>query len=233
MKACVPSLLRKIIKYRPRFVCLPSSSSPILFSRATSHSMVAFVGMKICEIVLRYLHNLPLPSPPPPVAPSSSSATSLDPPLSPSKSKRKAAMPKVKIGLQPVVISLPAGVEKVDEVKKEEGESKPKQEEEEEEQRGEKQQEQRKIYIWCLPATSARVVEYQVRPFHFLLYRSLLTSTSLRRSSTTRSPSLRPSVSPSTASKPVLTSSCRKGRSIIPSGDSSHLLPDSSRSKRR
>ncbi|GAA5840318.1 hypothetical protein JCM11251_006694 [Rhodosporidiobolus azoricus] len=98
MKACVPSLLRKIIKYRPR--------------------VVAFVGMKICEIVLRYLHNAP----------------SADPEKSPSK-KRKPAMPKVKIGLQPVTISVPLPAHEA---------------------------ERRKIYIWCLPSTSARVVEYQL-----------------------------------------------------------------------
>ncbi|GAA5869499.1 hypothetical protein JCM8547_001506 [Rhodosporidiobolus lusitaniae] len=98
MKASVPTLLRKIVKYRPR--------------------MIGFVGMKICEVVLRYLHNLPCP--PVPGA---------------SPSKRKPAMPKVKIGLQPVTLTLPP-------------------------EHGER--EEMKVYIWCLPSTSARVVEYQL-----------------------------------------------------------------------
>ncbi|GAA5888487.1 hypothetical protein JCM6882_008639 [Rhodosporidiobolus microsporus] len=112
MKACVPSFLRKIIKYRPR--------------------VVAFVGMKICEVVLRYLHNLPTPSP----------ADAADGSPSKAKRKRKPAMPKVKIGLQGVTISLPMPGKEGD---AEEGE-----------------QERRKIYVWCLPSTSARVVEYQL-----------------------------------------------------------------------
>jgi hypothetical protein len=107
--------------------------------------------MKICEVVLRYLHNLP--SSPPLLAASSSSTT--DPPPSPSK-KRKPAMPKVKIGLQGVVITLP----REETVKREEmGE-----EDEKEVKVEEGIEENRKIYFWCLPSTSARVVEYQIRP---------------------------------------------------------------------
>ncbi|GAA5939279.1 hypothetical protein JCM10213_008619 [Rhodosporidiobolus nylandii] len=98
MKASVPALLAKLVKYCPR--------------------CIGFVGMKICEVVLRYLHNLPRPVPP-----------------GASPSKRRPAMPKVKIGLQPVTLSLPP----------QEGET-----------------ERRKVYVWCLPSTSARVVEYQL-----------------------------------------------------------------------
>ncbi|GAA5980623.1 hypothetical protein JCM5350_003564 [Sporobolomyces pararoseus] len=101
MKACVPALLRKIISYKPR--------------------MVAFVGMKICEIVFRHLWSLPN-------AQTSPAASS------PSKKRRKVAMPKVKIGLQPFFISVPAELDS----------------------------ERRKILFWCLPSTSARVVEYQL-----------------------------------------------------------------------
>ncbi|BGP51487.1 PAB-dependent poly(A)-specific ribonuclease subunit 3 [Rhodotorula kratochvilovae] len=93
MAARVPGLLRKVVQYKPR--------------------IVALVGMKICEIVMRYLHNLPKPA---------SSASG-------SPGRRKA-MPKVKIGLQPVTISLGEG--------------------------------KQRIYVWCLPSTSARVVEYQL-----------------------------------------------------------------------
>ncbi|GAA6058131.1 hypothetical protein JCM3770_001941 [Rhodotorula araucariae] len=93
MAARVPGLLRKVVFCRPR--------------------ILAFVGMKICEIVMRYLHNLHNPA-------SSASASPT----------RRKAMPKVKIGLQPVVISLGEG--------------------------------QDRIYVWCLPSTSARVVEYQL-----------------------------------------------------------------------
>ncbi|GAA5985235.1 hypothetical protein JCM11641_003642 [Rhodosporidiobolus odoratus] len=101
MKASVPKLLQKVVEYRPTFV--------------------AFVGMKICEVVLRYLHNLPRPA--------------VDAAGSPSK--RRPAMPKVKIGLQPVTISLPPPA-------------------------GEQDGDRRKVYVWCLPSTSARVVEYQL-----------------------------------------------------------------------
>ncbi|TNY17301.1 uracil-DNA glycosylase-like protein [Rhodotorula diobovata] len=93
MMARVPRLLRKVVQFKPR--------------------MLAFVGMKICEVVMRYLHNLPLPASRPSASPG-----------------RRKAMPKVKIGLQPAVLSL--------------GES------------------GAKIYLWCLPSTSARVVEYQL-----------------------------------------------------------------------
>ncbi|GAA6020396.1 hypothetical protein JCM10207_002093 [Rhodosporidiobolus poonsookiae] len=96
MKASVPSLLRKIVKYRP--------------------SVVGFVGMKICEVVMRYLHNLPKPA----VA---------------SPSKRRVAMPKVKVGLQAATISVPLDDES---------------------------KETKTVYLWCLPSTSARVVEYQL-----------------------------------------------------------------------
>mgnify|MGYP000400875253 CR=1 FL=1 len=91
---------------------LSCPSSLTLFT--SGHRMLAFVGMKICEVVMRYLHNLPLPASRPSASPG-----------------RRKAMPKVKIGLQPAVLSL--------------GES------------------GAKIYLWCLPSTSARVVEYQVR----------------------------------------------------------------------
>ncbi|GAA5964151.1 hypothetical protein JCM3765_005354 [Sporobolomyces pararoseus] len=100
MRACVPALLRKIINYKPR--------------------MVAFVGMKICEIVFRHLWSL-LSVQPSPVA-------------SASQKRRKIAMPKIKIGLQPFFISLPPELDS----------------------------ERRKILFWCLPSTSARVVEYQL-----------------------------------------------------------------------
>ncbi|GAA6037690.1 hypothetical protein JCM8097_002287 [Rhodosporidiobolus ruineniae] len=101
MVACVPALLHKVIAYRPL--------------------VVGFVGMKICEVVMRYLHNLPPPLPP-------GSTT-------PAKKKRKPAMPKVKVGLQPVSLLLPP-------VAKGAG--------------------RRRIHFWCLPSTSARVVEYQL-----------------------------------------------------------------------
>ncbi|GAA5915448.1 hypothetical protein JCM8208_000717 [Rhodotorula glutinis] len=101
MAARVPGLLRKVVRYKPK--------------------ILAFVGMKICEVVLRYLHNLPRPPA------SSSSSTSASP-------GRRKAMPKVKIGLQPVVLLLgDNGVEAP-----------------------------RRVYLWCLPSTSARVVEYQL-----------------------------------------------------------------------
>ncbi|GAA5856205.1 hypothetical protein JCM9279_000937 [Rhodotorula babjevae] len=100
MAARVPGLLHKVVRYKPR--------------------VLAFVGMKICEVVLRYLHNLPRP----PASPSSTLASP----------GRRKAMPKVKIGLQPVVLSL--GDDDVEAP--------------------------RKIYLWCLPSTSARVVEYQL-----------------------------------------------------------------------
>ncbi|GAA5878026.1 hypothetical protein JCM16303_002822 [Sporobolomyces ruberrimus] len=108
MRACVPALLRKIVTNRPK--------------------IVAFVGMKICEIVFRHLHMLPTPS------------TSCESSLSPNKKKRKPAMPKIKLGLQPVMISLPAriGTEGVE------------------------NEERRRILFWCLPSTSARVVTYQL-----------------------------------------------------------------------
>lgn len=80
--------------------------------------------MKICEIVLRYLHNLPLRE------------TEISASSSPSK-KRRPAMPKVKIGCQPAVITYPP----------------------EDTKHGPRQT----AYIWCLPSSSARVVEYQVR----------------------------------------------------------------------
>ncbi|KPV71841.1 uncharacterized protein RHOBADRAFT_56233 [Rhodotorula graminis WP1] len=101
MAARVPGLLRKVVRHKPK--------------------ILAFVGMKICEVVLRYLHNLPRRSA------SSTSSTSTSP-------GRRKAMPKVKIGVQPVVISLgDDGLEAPG-----------------------------KIYLWCLPSTSARVVEYQL-----------------------------------------------------------------------
>ncbi|GAA5966563.1 hypothetical protein JCM21900_005503 [Sporobolomyces salmonicolor] len=116
MKAGVPALLRKIAAYKPK--------------------MVAFVGMKICEIVLRHLHNLPSPS-------ASSAAVTTPDSDSPRKkyrrpaspTQRKKAMPKVKVGLQPVTLSFPP------------------------EQEGAARE---KLYFWCLPSTSARVVEYQL-----------------------------------------------------------------------
>ncbi|GAA6005352.1 mismatch-specific DNA-glycosylase [Rhodotorula paludigena] len=91
MTARVPTLLRKVVRYRPR--------------------ILACVGMKICEVILRYLHN-----------------------QVPAVGRRKA-MPKVKIGLQPCtfIIPDPAG-EGTDHI----------------------------TYFWCLPSTSARVVEYQL-----------------------------------------------------------------------
>lgn len=79
--------------------------------------------MKICEIVLRHLHNLPLRD-------TEQSASS-----SPSK-KRRPAMPKVKIGLQPAVVTYPP--------------------------MDTKDGPRQTTYIWCLPSSSARVVEYQV-----------------------------------------------------------------------
>ncbi|KWU43787.1 DNA glycosylase [Rhodotorula sp. JG-1b] len=103
MRERVPLLLDKVARYRPR--------------------VLAFVGMKICEIVLRHLHNLPLRD-------TEQSASS-----SPSK-KRRPAMPKVKIGLQPAVVTYPP-VDTKD---------------------GPRQT----TYIWCLPSSSARVVEYQL-----------------------------------------------------------------------
>ncbi|CEQ42686.1 SPOSA6832_04534, partial [Sporobolomyces salmonicolor] len=116
-----------------------SASHPPLLLLALTPSlfrMVAFVGMKICEIVLRHLHNLPSPSA------SSTTVTTPDSdsprkkyrrPASPTK--RKKAMPKVKVGLQPVTLSFPP------------------------EQEGAARE---KLYFWCLPSTSARVVEYQL-----------------------------------------------------------------------
>ncbi|GAA5872788.1 hypothetical protein JCM1840_004518 [Sporobolomyces johnsonii] len=119
MKACVPALLRKIAAHKPK--------------------MVAFVGMKICEVVLRHLHNLPAPSAsctpaaPPTTSDPDSPRKKRQPPASPTK--RKKAMPKVTIGLQPVTLSFPP------------------------EQDGEARE---KLYFWCLPSTSARVVQYQL-----------------------------------------------------------------------
>ncbi|GAA6063490.1 hypothetical protein JCM10212_004449 [Sporobolomyces blumeae] len=116
MRACVPALLRKIVLYRPR--------------------MVAFVGMKICETVFRYLYNLP----------SFADADDEDHEdvKSPRKRrKRKAAMPKVKIGLQPVTISL---------ARLDDGDTKS----------GSTDGQTRKIHFWCVPSTSARVVSYQL-----------------------------------------------------------------------
>ncbi|GAA5845888.1 hypothetical protein JCM3766R1_004646 [Sporobolomyces carnicolor] len=66
MRKSVPALLRKIIKYKPK--------------------IFAFVGMKICEIVFRYLHSLPSSS-------------------SPTKAKKRA-MSKIELGLRPAAISL-------------------------------------------------------------------------------------------------------------------------------
>ncbi|GAA5990316.1 hypothetical protein JCM10908_007311 [Rhodotorula pacifica] len=103
MRERVPFLLEKVARYRPR--------------------VLAFVGMKICEIVLRYLHNLP--------------SRDLEPAAetSPSK-KRRPAMPKVKIGLQPLIVTYPPT--------------------------DSKDGPRETTYIWCLPSSSARVVEYQL-----------------------------------------------------------------------
>ncbi|GAA5903286.1 mismatch-specific DNA-glycosylase [Sporobolomyces salmoneus] len=114
MRASVPALLRKIIKFKPK--------------------VFAFVGMKICEIVFRHLHDLPVP-------------VSESPTISPSKNqnknkkKRKAAMPKIKLGLQPIAISLapdPLSHEGNDEGAR------------------------HRVLFWCLPSSSARVVQYQL-----------------------------------------------------------------------
>jgi hypothetical protein len=210
MKACVPSLLRKIVKYSPRSVC----PFPPLFPLTPTHStfphprrVVAFVGMKICEVVLRYLHNLP--SPPP----ASSSTTTGDSALpSPSK-KRKPAMQKVKIGLQPVVIALsPDGKGEVKEEEKDGKEVKLESADEEDK----KKAEGKKIYIWCLPSTSARVVEYQVRPSSLLFLLLLATDFSpTARSSPTRSSYSPISDSPSTALKRGRSWNCRRGRGSL------------------
>ncbi|BGP03294.1 hypothetical protein RTG_02607 [Rhodotorula toruloides ATCC 204091] len=111
MKERVPFLLQKVVRYKPR--------------------ILAFVGMKICEVVMRYLHNLPKTE----VVSASSSPSS-----SPSKGRRKA-MPKVKIGLQAATISYPPDVKPED---------------------GGAEEARQKTFIWCLPSTSARVVEYQL-----------------------------------------------------------------------
>lgn len=113
-------------------VCLPSHSN-----RESSLTLdcfariLAFVGMKICEVVMRYLHNLPRLD----------ATVTSSPSSSPSKGRRKA-MPKVKIGLQAATISYPPDVKPEDP-----GTANGRQ----------------KTFIWCLPSTSARVVEYQVR----------------------------------------------------------------------
>ncbi|BGP35187.1 uracil DNA N-glycosylase Thp1 [Rhodotorula toruloides] len=111
MKERVPFLLEKVVRCKPR--------------------ILAFVGMKICEVVMRYLHNLPKPE---------ASTSTSSPSSSPSKGRRKA-MPKVKIGLQAATISYTPDI-------------KP-------EERGTDAARQ-KTFIWCLPSTSARVVEYQL-----------------------------------------------------------------------
>ncbi|BGO95346.1 hypothetical protein NBRC10512_001810 [Rhodotorula toruloides] len=111
MKERVPFLLQKVVRCKPR--------------------ILAFVGMKICEVVMRYLHNLPKPE----VSVSTSSPSS-----SPSKSRRKA-MPKVKIGLQAATISYSPDIKPEDQGTDEA---------------------RQKTFIWCLPSTSARVVEYQL-----------------------------------------------------------------------
>jgi hypothetical protein len=126
MRERVPLLLEKVARYRPRQVCPESARSRVNVTDWSSlRRVLAFVGMKICEIVLRHLHNLPFRD-------TEQSASS-----SPSK-KRRPAMPKVKIGLQPAVITYPP----------------------EDTKDGRRQT----TYIWCLPSSSARVVEYQVGP---------------------------------------------------------------------
>ncbi|GAA5862070.1 hypothetical protein JCM3774_006161 [Rhodotorula dairenensis] len=104
MRERVPLLLEKVAQYRPR--------------------VLAFVGMKICEIVLRHLHN------------SESQTDVVSSGASPTK-KRRPAMPKVKIGLQPAVITYP-----MEDIKP--------------------NGRHKRTYIWCLPSSSARVVEYQL-----------------------------------------------------------------------
>ncbi|GEM11445.1 TDG/mug DNA glycosylase family protein [Rhodotorula toruloides] len=111
MKERVPFLLQKVVRCKPR--------------------VLAFVGIKICDVVMRYLHNLPKLE----AATATSSLSS-----SSSKGLRKA-MPKVKIGLQAATISYPSDIKP-----EEDGTEDARQ----------------KTLIWCLPSTSARVVEYQL-----------------------------------------------------------------------
>lgn len=119
MKERVPLLLAKVAQFRPR--CVRSSVNrawPALTLTYSRRRVLAFVGMKICEIVLRHLHRLPQGDPASP-------------------SKRRGAMPKVKIGLQPVAITHSPAPSFDSEAPI-------------------------STYIWCLPSSSARVVEYQL-----------------------------------------------------------------------
>lgn len=138
MRACVPALLRKLIKARP--------------------NLVAFVGMGICEVVLKKLRELEgdlqiPPLPPLPIdrekeeetpnilsSPKIESKPSLilASPKSPGGKRKKAVI--VKCGIQPLTITLPSDIDG----------------------------KYHTIYFYALPSTSARVVTYQVAFLFFL-----------------------------------------------------------------
>ncbi|GAA5930805.1 mismatch-specific DNA-glycosylase [Sporobolomyces koalae] len=140
MQAEVPNLLKKIVHHKPR--------------------VFAFVGMKICEIVFRYLVSIDsndqkLSTTDPGIVavqsstpPSSRRKTTRETP----KKKRKPAMPKIRLGLQPFTISVPTTDAKN---KDEDDKSTTRQGSSTESSRT-------KIAFWCLPSTSARVVAYQL-----------------------------------------------------------------------
>jgi len=112
--------------------------------------VLGFVGLGICEVVLKWLHRLPLP--PEPVSNQVGRGATLPVPLStpnwqsptasaakprqPPKPARKPAAPKAKPGLQPFFLSFPPAPGSA----------------------GSRQ----RTFLWALPSTSARVTSYQV-----------------------------------------------------------------------
>lgn len=107
--------------------------------------ILGFVGLGICEHVVRWLHNLP-PEAPDAAPPQSKPAPYWEEPghATPPKPKpkRRAALPKVRPGLQPFCLSFAP--------------SSPSSEQ------------RQTTYLWALPSTSARVTSYQVCSPHFL-----------------------------------------------------------------